>query len=64
MADSAEQTIQQDVQLQSALATSRHVGDLLLKHEDEERHRVESYAQQLLDHEYRHVQAGFRSQTL
>ena len=55
MVDVVEQAIQQDQQLQSALATSQRVGDLLLKHEVEDRHRVESYAQQLLDHEYRWV---------
>ena len=53
MADAAEQAIQRDQQLRSAMATSRHVGDLLLKHEEEELRRVEAYAQQLVEHEYR-----------
>ena len=48
-----EERIQQDPQLQQALETSSRIADLLLKNEQEELQRVSSYAQQLIDHEYR-----------
>lgn len=38
---------------ESALQHSRRVGDLLLKSENQEVQRVQEYAEELLDHEYR-----------
>jgi len=48
-----EETLRSSKQLRSALEHSTRVGDLLLKSEEAEVARVQEYAEDLLDHEYR-----------